>query len=310
MADPPDLESLRLLVLVRDRGSLTAAAAELGISQPAASKRLTGLERALSLSLVDRTRRGSTLTPAGAAVCGWATEVLAGVHALVEGAAGLRRDQEASLSIAASLTLAENLLPGWIGDLRRSAPDLRVGLQVANSARVCELARSGAVDVGFIESRGRVPGLRSVVVARDRLVLVVSPAHEWAGRQQPVGPEELAATPLVTREPGSGTRETADHALGAAGTRAVRPLLELGSSTAVRTAVADGAGPALISEFAVASDLADGHLVEVPATGIDLRRRLRAVWRSGTLPTGPAAALLASVTHRQQPLATRGSASR
>lgn len=299
MATAPDLESLRLLVLVRDRGSLTAAAAELGMSQPAASKRLTALERRLDLALVDRSRRGSTLTPAGAAICGWATRVLEEAAALLAGAAGLRRDREGSLSIAASLTVAEHLLPGWIGELRRSTPELRVGLQVTNSARVCELARSDAVDVGFIESGGRVPGLRSVTVARDRLILVVAPGHAWTRRREPVGPAELAATPLVTREPGSGTRETADSALRTAGARAVRPLLELGSSTAVRTAVIDGAGPALISELAVAADLADGRLVEVPTAEFDLRRRLRAVWRTGTLPAGPAAALLASVTNRR-----------
>lgn len=299
MPAAPDLESLQLLVLVRDRGSLTAAAAELGISQPAASKRLTALERRLDLGLVDRSRRGSALTPAGAAVCGWATRVLEELAVLLEGAAGLRRDREASLSIAASLTVAEHLLPGWIGELRRSTPELRVGLQVTNSARVIELARQDAVDVGFIESLGRVPGLRSVPVARDRLMLVVAPGHAWAGRRDPVGAAELAATPLVTREPGSGTRETADHALVAAGAHPVRPLLELGSSTAVRSAVVDGAGPALISELAVAGDLAEGRLVEVPTTGLNLRRTLRAVWRTGTLPAGPAAALLASVTSRR-----------
>jgi DNA-binding transcriptional LysR family regulator len=299
MTGGPDLESLRLLVLVRERGSVTAAAAELGISQPAASKRLTALERRLDLALVDRTRRGSALTPAGAAVCGWAARVLDELAALVEGAAGLRRDREATLSIAASLTVAEHLLPGWIGRLRRSTPELRVALQVTNSARVCDLARQEAVDLGFIESSGRVPGLRTVTVARDRLVLVVAPEHAWAGRRPPVDPTELAATPLVTREPGSGTRETADAALGAAGWSPAPPLLELGSSTAVRSAVVDGAGPALISELAVAGDLADGRLVEVPTTGLALRRNLRAVWRSGTLPAGPAAALLASVTDRR-----------
>ena len=296
MTGGPDLESLRLLVLVRERGSVTAAAAELGISQPAASKRLTALERRLDLTLIDRTRRGSALTPAGAAVCGWAARVLDELAALVDGAAGLRRDRQASLSIAASLTVAEHLLPGWIGRLRRSTPELRVGLQVTNSTRVCELARQDTVDVGFIESSGRIPGLRTVPVARDRLVLVVAPEHPWAGHRSPVDPTQLAATPLVTREPGSGTRETADTALGAAGTSPAPPLLELGSSTAVRSAVVDGAGPALISELAVAGDLADGRLVEVPTTGLNLRRVLRAVWRSGTLPAGPAAALLASVT--------------
>ena len=289
---PVDLESLQLLVLVQEHGSLTAAAAEMGTSQPSTSKRLRALERRLGLELVHRTPQGSALTPAGTLVCGWAARVLAEVATLVDGAEALRRDRAAELTIAASLTIAEHLLPGWIGDVRRGNPELHVGLQVLNSARVCELVRADAVDVGFIESPGALPGLDERTVATDRLVLVVAPGHRWARRRRPVGPDELVATPLVTRETGSGTRETADRAMVASGVPAARPVMELGSSTAVRSAVAAGAGPALISELVVATDLASGALVEVGTTGMDLRRALRAVWRSGTTPSRPARELL------------------
>ncbi|MGY1809438.1 LysR family transcriptional regulator [Blastococcus sp. SYSU D00669] len=298
MAGVPDVESLQLLVLVDEHGSLTGAATVLGISQPSASKRLSALERRLGLQLVDRSRRGSALTAEGAVVAGWAARVLAELAVLTEGAAALRRHREAELSLAASLTIAEHLLPGWIGTLRRDAPDLHVGLQVLNSTRVCELARHDGVDVGFIESPGPAEGLDAVTVGSDRLVLVVAPGHEWAGRTAAVTGAELAATPLITREAGSGTRDTADRALRATGLPVARPLLELGSGTAVRTAVVSGAGPALLSELVVAADLVAGALVEVPTTGLELRRTLRAVWRAGTRPTGPAADLLTMLTRR------------
>ena len=296
MPPAPDLESLQLLVLVQQRGSLTAAAAEMGTSQPSTSKRLRALERRLGLSLVSRTPQGSALTPAGTLVCGWAARVLAEVATLVDGAEALRRSREAELTIAASLTVAEHLLPGWIGDVRRGHPELHIGLQVLNSARVCELVAQGAVDIGFIESPGALPGLDGRTVATDRLVLVVAPGHRWARRRRPVGPDELVSTPLVTRESGSGTRETADRAMVASGAPPARPVMELGSSTAVRSAVAAGAGPALISELVVATDLASGALVEVETTGMDLRRTLRAVWRSGTTPARPALELLDHIT--------------
>jgi DNA-binding transcriptional LysR family regulator len=294
----PDVESLQLLVLVGERGSLTAAAAETGVSQPSASKRLSALERRLGLRLLERTRRGSALTPAGTLVCGWAQRVLDELAVLRDGVEALRRENAAQLTVAASLTVAEHLLPVWIGELRRTAPALHVGLQVMNSTRVCELARHGAIDIGFIESPGGLTGLRSRTVARDRLVLVVAPEHRWARRRRPVGPEELGATPLISREPGSGTRETADRAVAASGVRIAPPALELGSSAAVRSAVAAGAGPALISELVVAADLASRSLIEVPTRGMDLGRSLRAVWRSGTRPTGPASDLLAYAMRR------------
>jgi DNA-binding transcriptional LysR family regulator len=190
------------------------------------------------------------------------------------------------------MTVAEHLLPTWLGELRRSAPDLHVGLQVTNSSRVCDLVRDAVVDLGFIESPGSLRGLRSHAVADDRLVLVVAPDHPWTRRRGPVEPPELAATPLISREPGSGTRDTAERAVNAAGARLVPPLLELGSSTAIRSTVLAGGGPALLSELVVAQDVTNRALVEIPTTGLDFGRTLRAVWRTGTRPVGPAAALV------------------
>jgi len=292
MSTIPDLDSLQLLVLVGRRGSLGGAAAEIGVSQPAASKRMSALERRLGLHLVDRSRRGSVLTEAGEFVAARAERVLAELDALQEGVELLRLRVSAPLVVAASLTIAEHLLPTWITQLSRSDPGARVGLHVMNSARVCEAVRDGEGSLGFVESPRVLPGLRSRVVAHDRLVLVVEPGHPWARRRRSVTPAELAATPLLSREPGSGTRETVERALVAAGHEVVAPLLELGSSTALRSAARSGAGPAVLSEFVVADDRATGALVEVALDGLDLRRELRAVWRDGEPPSGLAAALL------------------
>ena len=70
------------------------------------------------------------------------------------------------------------------------------------------------------------------------------------------------------------------------------PLLELGSSAAVRSAVRAGAGPALLSELAVAPELATGTLLAVPVADVDLGRTLRAVWRTEARPGGVAASLV------------------
>ncbi|KAA2259591.1 LysR family transcriptional regulator [Solihabitans fulvus] len=293
MRQVPDLESLRLLVLVGEHGSLGRAATELGIAQPSASKRLSTLERRLGLALVDRTRRGSALTPAGTVVSDWARRVLDEVDGLLTGADALRSERDAQLRVAASMTVAEHLAPGWIGELRRTDPELYVGLQVTNSGTVADLVLRGEVDLGFVESPSVPAGLSTRRVATDRLAVVVPPDHPWARRRRPVGPPELAGTPLVVREPGSGTRDTLERALRLAGAGGIRPLLELGSTTAVRSAVMAGAGPAVLSVLAAGVDLVDGRLVEVSVDGLDLRRSLRAVWPAGRSLVGPAADLLA-----------------
>ncbi|MFK0251668.1 LysR family transcriptional regulator [Amycolatopsis azurea] len=289
----PDLDSLRLLVLVDELGSIGQAAASLGIAQPSASKRLSTVERRLGLVLVDRTRRGSALTPDGRVIAGWASRVLSELDGLLDGAEALRTQHEAQLRIAASMTLAEYLVPGWIGELKRGDPGLYLGLEVTNSDQAAELAREGKVDLGFVESPGPLPGLSTRRVATDRLVLVVPVSHPWARKRRPVTAAELAITPLVVREPGSGTRETVDAALRKAGVGPAKPLLELGSASAVGNAVIAGAGPAVISELAIVRDVAESRLVPVAVEGVDFGRELRAVWPAGRRLAGPAAALLA-----------------
>lgn len=211
----------------------------------------------------------------------------------------LRQQVSAQLSVAASLTVAEHLLPTWLGELRRGSPELRVGLHVTNSTRVCEMVRDRAVDIGFVESPGVLSGLRSRAVAQDRLVLVVAPGHPWTRRRRPVTAAELAGSPLISREAGSGTRETLERAVEAAGERLVPPLLEPGSSAAIRSTVLAEGGPALNSELVVDSDLANRALMEIPVAGIGLRRTLRVVWRAGTRPYGPAADLIGCSLRRR-----------
>jgi DNA-binding transcriptional LysR family regulator len=129
-------------------------------------------------------------------------------------------------------------------------------------------------------------------VAEDRLVVVADPAHPWARRREPLSAQELSRAPLVLRESGSGTRQTLDRALHLAGCERVRPLVELGSTAAVRGAVIAGTGPSVLSELAVRGDIAEGRLIGVPVTGVDLTRDLRAVWPTGRRLVGPAAELV------------------
>lgn len=131
--------------------------------------------------------------------------------------------------MAASLTIAENLMPGWLVTLRDVDPDVHVELNVANSAHVIERLRGGEADLGFIEGRGAPRDLHSRAVARDRLVVVASPAHPWSRKRRPLRPVELATTPLLLREAGSGTRETLEAALAPYG-GVTEPALELGGT--------------------------------------------------------------------------------
>jgi molybdate transport repressor ModE-like protein len=303
----PDIAALELLLDVARTGSIGAAARVHGVSQQAASARLAGLERQVGLTVLDRGSTGSRLTDAGRALVAWADRVVSAAGELDDGVAALRREGSARLRLAASMTVAEHLVPRWLAALRGQTPagtePPTVMLTATNSDAVTELVRTHAADLGFVEGPAAPPGLEHRVVAGDRLVLVVPPGHPWAGRRRPVTATELAATPLVVREPGSGTRralEDALHAALGAGAPLAPPAMEFGTGTAVREAVRAGLGPAVLSDLAVSVDLADGRLVEVPVPGLPLTRRLRAVWAGAPqLPAGPARDLLAIAARRR-----------
>ncbi|WP_442809523.1 LysR family transcriptional regulator [Streptomyces sp. SR27] len=280
-----------MLLAVARHGSLGAAAREVGITQPAASSRIRSMERQLGVALVDRSPRGSRLTDAGALVTDWARRIVEAAEAFDAGAQALRGRRDPRLRVAASMTIAEYLLPGWLIALRAERPDTAVSLQAGNSAVVAERLLGNEADIGFVEGLAVPEGLDGVVVAHDRLAVVAAPSHPWARRRGPVDPAELAATPLVLRERGSGTRQVLDAALSAHGGLA-QPLLELASTTAVKAAAVSGAGPAVLSELAIAEELASRRLVAIPVEGVLLRRDLRAVWPTGHRPTGPARDLL------------------
>ena len=289
-----DLTGFDLLLSVARLGSLGRAAAEHGISQPAASARMRQLEGRLGLALIDRSPRGSTLTQAGALVAGWAQTVADAAATMDEGVAALSRERGSRLRVAASMTVAEYLLPTWLTALRATGSGAAVALSAVNSAEVAKAVLAGAADIGFVEGPGLPDGLDSEPVGRDTLTVVVAPSHPWARRRSGVPPGELAATQLVTREPGSGTRGFFEQALRAqAGLERVPPLAELSSTTAIKAAVAAGAGPAVLSSLAVAAELSAGTLRAVTITGLNLDRTLLAVWVAGRRLAGPARDLYA-----------------
>jgi DNA-binding transcriptional LysR family regulator len=293
-----DLVDLRLLVAVDGGGSFSAAARHVGITQQAASTRLAALESRIGTGLFVRSTRGSRLTDAGRLVASWAAPVVEAADRLDAGLESLRRpDDTATLRVAASLTIAEYLVPRWLVGLRMqhgTAAAESIDLVSENSDRVMADVREGHCDLGFVETTDEVAGLESIVLAYDELVVVVAPGHPWAGRRRGISAELLAATPLVTRERGSGTRRSLELMLAgrAPALEVAPPAVELSSTAAVRAAAAAGVAPAVLSILAVRDDLTLGRLVAVRVASFRAVRPLRALWRADHPPRAAGRRLL------------------
>jgi DNA-binding transcriptional LysR family regulator len=299
----PELASFEIFLAIAETGSLGRAARELGLTQQAISRRLATMEAQIGVTLAVRTTRGSQLTPAGMIVADWAARLLEVAHEIDAGMSSLRKEGRERIKVAASQTISEQLMPHWLLSLqgestRRGDNAPQVILTATNSEHAIAAVRDGTVDLGFVENPGIPKGLGNCVVGQDELVIVVPPGHKWTKRSRVVTARELAQTSLVTREPHSGIRDSLTvalrHALGDDMQQAP-PVLELTSAAAMRAAVLAGAGPAAMSQLAVADDLAIGRLHAVTIPHLDLRRKFRAIWIGGRNP--PAGAIRDLLSH-------------
>lgn len=303
----PELASLEIFSAIAETGSLGRAARELGLTQQAISRRLASMEAQIGVTLAVRTTRGSQLTPAGMIVADWAARLLEVAHEIDAGMGSLRKEGRERIRVAASQTISEQLMPHWLLSLqsestRRGDNSPQVILTATNSEHAIAAVRDGTVDLGFVENPGTPRGLGTCVVGQDKLVIVVPPGHKWAKPSRVVTARELAQTSLVAREPHSGIRDSLTvalrHALGDDMQQAP-PVLELTSAAAMRAAVLAGAGPAAMSQLAVADDLAIGRLHAITIPELDLRRKFRAIWIGGrNPPTGAIRDLLSHITSR------------
>jgi molybdate transport repressor ModE-like protein len=297
-----DLGALRALREVGRHGSIAAAAAVLGVSQQALSARMRTLERIMGVTLLARSPGGSRLTEQGSLIVGWAEDVLDAADRLEAGLRSIRSGVSHRLAIAASQTIAEHLVPHWLVELRNTeqasaeqTPTV-VELTVANSTRVIELVRDVKVRLGFIETPHLPADLVTAHLRDDEMLVVTAPAHPWARRRRPLSLTEIAETALVMREAGSGTRVTlTDHLAAQHPPLSARIAMELGTSAAVRSAIAEGVGPGVLSRLAVRDDLVLGRLVAIEVEGPPLKRQLTAVWRPDLDPLPPEGARLLAV---------------
>jgi DNA-binding transcriptional LysR family regulator len=288
---PVDLAELRAFCAAVDLGSLGAAARALGVSQPALSKRMRELEALAGTKLLERHARGTTPTAAGERLYLQARKLLAQAEEVEALLVGLRGEQ-GPVHLAASHTIAEYVLPGPLVDYeRRHERHLSVELVIANSVVVRELVRDGRAEFGIaaLEPNGdAAAGVRVLPFCDDEVVLAVPRGHPWAERSE-IALEELAATPMVLRDPSANTRRVVDAELAQHELSLAAPLAEVGStSAAIDTALGEDA-PVLLSRMALKGE---DRLVVRPVA--DLRFLRKFAFLLGPRPLSPSGRALLS----------------
>lgn len=273
------LRQLQILRAVQRRGTLSGAAEDLDITQPAVSMQMKELRAELETALLRRRGKRLELTEAGEELASYAERVLGLVSEARVAVRARAREGGGLVRLAASSTPGIYLLPRLIGDFRRRRPRPTVLMEVMNTRAVEERVRARAIDVGVVGGRFSAAELVAEPWWTDELVLIVPPRHPLAGRRQ-VMPAELAGETLLEREAGSATRATYEGTFLRAGIALPRSM-PLGEAEAIKRAVAAGIGIALVSRFAVADELRAGKLKSLRLEGMKLTRELLLLYPPG-----------------------------
>lgn len=267
-----NLNYLQTLLLVQEFGSFSAAARQIGLTQPAVSLQIQSLEEEVGAQLVVRDARTCELTPAGLALVNFANDVFERLGQTRVLLSQLTGEVSGLVRMGASNIPGEYILPPLLHGFLERYPKVQFALDINDSEQIYNLLESKRIDFGIVGQRQPGSRYEYSFLADDELLLVVPANHPWANQE--IEPRQLLDYPFIGREPGSGTRANYEQALRQIGVdpENLNTVFSGGSTSSVLTAVLAGMGYAFCSKWALRNGLAMGELATASVTGMSILR--------------------------------------
>ena len=259
------LQQLRAFVMVVSAGSVTRAAEELHLTQPAVSMQLRGFEDGFERPLFERVGRRMDLTPFGEEVLEHAKSILAEAHSIHRKRSEQPGECTGSLSIA-SVSTGKYVLPRFLAAFAADHPHVAIQLEVTNRSRVIELLEDNAIDYALVSLPPERMEVESIPLVPNELHIVAPPGWRIPSPESPAFEAWLNESPLIFRETGSGTRRAFERLLASRGVD-LSPVWELGTNEAVKQAVMAGMGVSLMSVAGFAPEKRLGLIASTPVHG-------------------------------------------
>lgn len=252
---------LKVFCTVAETKSFSKASEIIHLTQPAVSLQIQALEELYETKLFDRSSNTVTLTPAGEVLYKLAKEILVLYATAAKNIGELTGLVKGSISVGASTTIANHLLPTVVTDFRKARPKIKINLLVGNTKRIVELLNSGNVDFGLVEGDVTKQKLMVEKLIEDELVVIVSPLHSWSKKKE-VSIVDITKEPFILREDGSGTRQIIEKYLNKYGisTNDMKVSMMLGSTEAIKEAVENGIAVSIVSRWAARKESKYGSL--------------------------------------------------
>ena len=243
---------LRVFCAVAETKSFSKASELIHLTQPAVSLQIQAMEELYETRLFDRSGNSINLTPAGEILYKRAKEILALYAEAQHNISEITGAIKGSLSIGASSTIGNYLLPHIIAAFKKKVPQVNISLVVSNTKTITERLNAGEIDIALVEGDVSKQRFSVETLISDELVVTMSPAHPWAERRS-LSAIELTKEPLILREEGSGTRQIILKHLEEHGIKLdqLKIALVMGSTEAIKGAVEEGLGVSIMSGWAV-----------------------------------------------------------
>lgn len=272
-------QHLLVFVTVVEKESFSRAAEALHMTQPAVSQYIQVLENTYGVKLLDRNNKFVRLNKAGEIVYFHAKEILGLYTKMQVLMDDLTNRASGSLSIGASYTFGEYVLPHFIAKLHHEFPLIRPSIVIGNTRKIADLVLRHQLDIGIIEGNLESTQLKIDPFADDQMVVVVSAHHRLARLEGEVEASELEKETWLVREVGSGTREATERIIRELSI-APKEMMEFGSTQLIKESVESGLGISFLSHLAIRKELSMGLLKIVRVKGTPLKRDFSIVLQS------------------------------
>ena len=265
-------QKVRVFAAVATHLSFSQAARELSISQPGVTFHIKALEKEYNTDLFERVGKRLYLTDAGRTLADYVQRLTLMEEEARVALEELRGLESGLLVVGASATIGIYLLPEVVGEFRKRHPGIKVSLRVGNKRHTIERLLRNELDFGLVAGPVVDPSLIAEPYLDDELVMIVSPVHRFA-REPIVYPGELRRETFLVREAGSGTQELMEERLSQLGV-VPADTMQLGSTEAIKQAVAANLGISIASRYSVETELAGGRICTANVPTLKMHRRL------------------------------------
>ncbi|MEH7304673.1 LysR family transcriptional regulator [Neobacillus drentensis] len=272
-------QQLQVFVTVAEMENFSRAAEELHMTQPAVSQYIQSFERTMGTKLLERSNKFVRLNKAGEIVYHHAKEILGlytKMHYLID---DLTNKTSGPLSIGASYTYGEYVLPHVIAKMYMKYPLITPTITIGNTKEVAKLVLGHQLDVGIVEGEFKDKNLVIEPFAEDSMYLVASPKHSLAQKNGEINISELEEETWIVRENGSGTREVTEKMFRLCEI-IPKKTLEFGSTQLIKESVEAGLGVSLLSYWAIRKECSMGSLNIINVKQLPIKRKFSVVLRS------------------------------